>query len=257
MTEKEKLQLAKKYIDYLARGFNPIDESPVNNDDIVRNIRISKCLLYVSEVLAEVIEKGIAEGKSFSYRKPEKIKKEDFNISYDDRKKFIFSDEPLTSTEIAVGLSSIVDSSRYKDLKGVVINEWLAGMGFLIGETDYNGKIRYKNSDDGLSIGITSEQRFSKYNTPYQVVKFTKKAQEFIIDNLDGIIEHNRVRAAMRNADKLEKSYQKSRNKYSGDILDEVIRDLHMAGGTPDDIANVTDQDVRYIEERMRYLKLI
>ncbi|MBR5437380.1 MAG: hypothetical protein IKV21_00535, partial [Clostridia bacterium] len=69
MTEKDKIKLAKKYIDYLSRGFNPLDESPVRNDDIVRNERISRCLMYVSEILGQVIEKGIVQEKDFSYKK--------------------------------------------------------------------------------------------------------------------------------------------------------------------------------------------
>lgn len=255
MTENEKLQLAKKYIDYLSRGFNPLDESPVSNNDVIRNERISRCLVYVSGVLGEVIEKGIAEERQFSYKKAEKQKKEEFYITQQERAKFIFSDEPLTSTEIAVGLSSIIDSEKYRDLKGVAINEWLAGMGFLKEELDYNGRKRYVNTDEGISIGITSEQRLSKYNTPYQVVKFTKAAQEFVIDNLDGIIEHNNVRKAVQKAEKEERKYAKSKNKF-GDLLDEVIAELHFAGATASEIADTTEQDINYIIQRMKVLNL-
>ncbi len=159
MTEKEKMALAKKYLDYLARGFNPLDESPVRNDDIVRNERISRCLLYVSDVLGEVIEKGIGQEKDFSYKKPEKVKKEEFYLSQEDRKKFIFSDRPLTVTEIATGLSSLRDEMKYRDLKGVAINEVLFEMGFLCEETGFNGKVSYAPTEEGLSLGIIREKK--------------------------------------------------------------------------------------------------
>lgn len=254
MTEKEKLALAKKYIDYLARGFNPLNNEPVDNNDIVRNERISRCFMYVSEVLGQVIEKGIAEDRSFSYKKAEKAKKQEFYISYEDRKKFVFSDEPLTSTEIAVALSSLIDTEKYKDLKGVAINEWLAGRGFLKETVDYYGKKRYVNSDEGIKIGITSEQRLSKYNTTYQIVKFTKSAQEFIIDNLDGVIEHNNIRKEIQKAEKIGNSYKK--NKFSN-LMEEVIYDLYCAGATAEEIASTTDSDINIIISNMKKMNLI
>ncbi len=239
MTEKEKMILAKKYLDYLSRGFNPLDESPIRNDDIVRNERISRCLMYVSEVLGEVIEKGMGQDKEFSYKKPEKVKKEEFYLSEEDRKCFIFSDKPLTSTEIATGLSSIRDEVKYRDLKGVAINEVLFQMGFLCEETGYNGRVSYVPTEEGLSLGIIKEKRLSQYNTVYFINLFTKPAQQFIIDNLDAVIEHNRTRKIMQKAKRQE---NKALKKYgSKDIVDEIIADLHNAGATVDEIVSSTD----------------
>lgn len=255
MTEKEKLQLAKKYIDYLARGFNPLDESPVSNDDIVRNIRISKCLLYVSGVLDEVIEKGIGEKKTY-YKKETKDTKEEFNISYEDRERFIFSSKPMTVSEIADGISELVDGEKVKPLKATVINEWLLQNGFLYEEERY-GKKNKLVTDEGKSIGINEVEMISQAGMPYKRITHSIDSQQFIIDNLDSIIEYNSIRKSVKRAIKAEKKYFNERSKYSGDILDEVICDLHAAGATTDDIASVTDQDIRYIQERMNFLNLI
>lgn len=255
MTEKEKLQRAKKYIDYLSRGFNPLDGSRIKNDDVVRNERISRCLMYVSEVLGEVIDKGLGKEREFTYKKPERVKKEEFYLSEDERKAFILSDKPLTSSEIAIGLSSIRDRERYRDIKGASINEWLMQMGFLCQERTPSGRTGYMVTDEGLAIGITAEKRLSQLNVPYYVMKFSKAAQQFILDNLDAIIDHNRARKIMQKAKREER---KSAKKYgSSSIADEIIADLHSAGATVDDIVYSTDLDKDTVLERMRAMKLI
>ena len=55
MTEKEIIKHAKDYIDSLANGTNPLTGEPVNESDVVNNVRISRCLFYVSEILEKVL----------------------------------------------------------------------------------------------------------------------------------------------------------------------------------------------------------
>ncbi len=255
MTEKEKLQLAKKYIDYLARGFNPLDESPISNDDVVRNVRISKCLLYVSEVLEEVIDKGINDSKPY-FKKEKKPTKEEFSISYEDRERFVFSARPLTVSEIAKGISEIIDADNIKPLKATVINEWLLQNGFLYEEVR-NGKSHKLVTEEGKSIGINEVEMISQSGIPYKRLTHSIESQQFIIDNLDSIIEYNSIRKTVKRVEKAEREYLNNKSKYTGNILDEVIRDLYAAGATIDDIVSVTDQSYIYIQERMKFLKLI
>ena len=58
MTELESMQRAKLYIDALANGYNPLSGQPVRDDDVVNQVRVSRCLLYVSGVLQKVIDNG-------------------------------------------------------------------------------------------------------------------------------------------------------------------------------------------------------
>ena len=39
MTELEKIEYAKSFIDKLANGVNPIDDSLIPDDDVVNNVR--------------------------------------------------------------------------------------------------------------------------------------------------------------------------------------------------------------------------
>ena len=51
MTELEKIQRAKMYIDKMANGINPITDEQTVDDDTLNNVRVSRCLFYVSDIL--------------------------------------------------------------------------------------------------------------------------------------------------------------------------------------------------------------
>ena len=70
MTELEKIERARMYIDKLANGINPIDDTVVPDGDIINNVRLSRCLFFVSDVLRQVIENGGM--RSAADRKPKK-----------------------------------------------------------------------------------------------------------------------------------------------------------------------------------------
>jgi hypothetical protein len=51
MTELEKIAYAKSFIDKLANGINPLDDTPILEGDIANNVRLSLCFFYVSDIL--------------------------------------------------------------------------------------------------------------------------------------------------------------------------------------------------------------
>ena len=53
MTELEKIQRAKMYIDKMANGINPITDEQTVDDDTLNNVRVSRCLFYVSDILRQ------------------------------------------------------------------------------------------------------------------------------------------------------------------------------------------------------------
>ena len=81
MTEIEKIEYAKAYIDKLANGINPLTDQPIPDHELLNHVRISRCLFYVSDVLRQVAENG-GIGKP---EKKEKKKKQPFHLSAEDR----------------------------------------------------------------------------------------------------------------------------------------------------------------------------
>ena len=75
MTELEKIAYAKSFIDKLANGVNPIDDSTIPDGDVVNNVRLSRCFFYVSDILRQVIENGgITPAPIVKEKKPKKEK---------------------------------------------------------------------------------------------------------------------------------------------------------------------------------------
>ena len=70
MTELEKIAYAKSFIDKLANGINPLDDTPIPDDDIANNVRLSRCFFYVSDILRQIIDAG-----GFSVEKATRKKK--------------------------------------------------------------------------------------------------------------------------------------------------------------------------------------
>ena len=57
MTELEKIAYAKYFIDKLANGINPLDNTPIPDEDIANNVRLSRCFFYVSSILQKEIDR--------------------------------------------------------------------------------------------------------------------------------------------------------------------------------------------------------
>ena len=54
MTDMEKLNTAKVWIEKLANGVNPLTDETVKDGDLINNVHISRCLFYVAELLGEI-----------------------------------------------------------------------------------------------------------------------------------------------------------------------------------------------------------
>ena len=86
MTELEKIERAKMYMDKLANGINPIDDTMAPDDDLINNVRLSRCFFFVSDVLRQVIENGGT--KTAVNKKPKKLPLE---IPIEKRSQFAYS----------------------------------------------------------------------------------------------------------------------------------------------------------------------
>ena len=58
MTELETIAHAKSYLEKMANGINPLTGEAVPETDLINQVRISRCLFFVSDILRKVIEQG-------------------------------------------------------------------------------------------------------------------------------------------------------------------------------------------------------
>lgn len=182
MTEIEKIEYAKSFIDKMANGVNPLDDTPIPNDDLLNNIRISRCMFYVSDILRQVIE-----NKGFRKNGNDK-NKASFDISPEQLNAFQFSIEPIGITEITKRINSLIDDNVMKKLKITSITEWLVDTEVLYNEISNNKKHKRVTSK-GTSLGI-SEHTFQGQYGEYRKLLYNEDAQHFIINNISSIIQN-------------------------------------------------------------------
>lgn len=181
MTELEKMAHARKCIEKLANGINPLTGQSVPDADIINNVKISRCLFYVSDLLRQTIEeKALSQPKGKPVKQP-------FQLDYEARKQFRYSESPIPISEIAKRINELIPIEKMQKLSYKYLLDWLIESDFLEVIPDANGKMTRSPTRNGTMLGITVEDRQSPRG-PYSVIVYSREAQRFILDNLDGVI---------------------------------------------------------------------
>jgi len=181
VTELEKLNRAKMYMDKLANGIDPITDTELPGDSTLNQVRLARCFFYVSDILRQVIENGgvVKPGRSQKHL--------EFNLPAEKRGAFVFSGEPLRITEFAARLNGMINTDM-KKLPTTAITGWLLSKGFLAETENPSGKKSRLPTKRGEQIGITTELRQGQYGE-FRLVLYNEAAQRFILDNLDAILQ--------------------------------------------------------------------
>lgn len=187
MTDIEIIARAQMYLEKLANGIDPLTNKEVAENDVVNNVRISRCLHYVTGILKQITTTGSFE-----------IQKSEFTLSARQLERFAYSQTPLTVSEITKRLNELADPLQYNTLKNGVITKWLTESGMLTNVV-INNKSKKRVTNNGRNIGIISEQRVNQQGSTYEAISYNLNAQHFIIDNIHAVIELNRQKANKKN----------------------------------------------------------
>ena len=180
MTELEKIRRAKLYIDKLANGINPIDDSPVPEQDVINQVRISRCLFFVSQVLGQVEQQGGVRG-------PGRPVKRAFAITKEQQTKLILEDQPIPVSEFVRRVNEAVPQrpDRQK-LRTTDVTTWLLEQGLIEIVPQADHKSVKVPTEQGRALGIVLEQ-LSGPTGVYQGMLYGPEAQRFLADHLEGI----------------------------------------------------------------------
>lgn len=241
MTELETIQRAKMYMDKLANGINPIDDMQVPEDDTINNVRLSRCFFFVSDVLRRVIENGGVTPQNTT-KKSGKIP---FKLTDSERKKFEISPTPVSISEISKRLNALIDPKSMKRIAYRQIREWLSTIGMLEDADTISGGREKLPTEAGKSIGISVETRTGGIGD-YQVVLYDKYAQQFILDNLDAILE---IRISSDALQMHGKPWTKEQ--------DEELTSMYRNGATVAQISDKLQRSNSGITSRLKKLGLI
>lgn len=179
MTELEKLEYTRAFMEKLANGINPIDDIPIPDGDLAAQPRMSRCFAYVSELLRQVIAQGgIREAA------PPKPRKRDFYLDEQARAALRPSDTPLSVREISQYLATLIDTETTKTVSATLINRWLMQIGMLEEVTLSDDNRRKLPTAQGRELGIITEERSGQYGS-FTAVLYTAQAQQFIFDHIE------------------------------------------------------------------------
>lgn len=186
MTELEKIAYAKSFIDKLANGINPLDDTPIPDGEIVNNVRLSRCFFYVSSLLERDIER---ERRS----KPREGKdaRLPFAITQEQLKAFEASSYPVSATTLAKKINSLVqediEQGKMERLSYRKIVLWLLHLG-MIEYREWGGeKMKRFPTAEGEAVGLVSTV-WNSYGRKVPVIFFNEEAQRFVVDNIDAVI---------------------------------------------------------------------
>ena len=185
MNELDILVRAEKYIADLANGIDPLTGAELGDEQIVNNVRISRCLFYVSGVLRKVIDNG-GEVTAAPKVKPKRAELADFALTDEQAAALVPEKYDISLSKVAAVINRDIDENVMNKMKTTVISRWLMDKGLLT-EIVSGGRNRKIPTPAGESIGMTEKQLTTASGVPYKGITYSPDAQQFIFDNIDSI----------------------------------------------------------------------
>lgn len=178
MTDADRIKHARLYLDKLAHGISPLDDTPVPAGELLHNVHVSRCLSYVADVLDTVCENGT----DILYR----MQKQPFMITQEQIESFEYSTTPITVSDLARRLNDAADVAEGEtQLRYSSITYWLIETGLMTVIKEPN-EMKLP-TESGRRLGIGTEERFG-HGGAYTVVVFNEAAQRHIVANIDAIV---------------------------------------------------------------------
>lgn len=179
--EQAKLDVAIKYVERIADGCNPVNNVPLENDDILNNPNIIRCMYFIKDVLEEVQKNGgMIGGKSG------KGPALSFPVEVLDSFTYV---EDKSITHVLNQIYEPIADMNVKKVSVTKVTATLKEEGYLLDEPNpETGKTRKVPSMRGRELGIYTVER--EYNGRiYESVTYNKNAQEHVVELIRKLIE--------------------------------------------------------------------
>lgn len=178
MTELEKIAYAKSFIDKLAAGVDPTNDSPIPEGDVAAKSRIAGCFSFVSDLLGKLV--NAPDVTKNLYRTPERTVTPAVLAAIE------CSQYPISITQFARNIDAALSAAD--KFTAADLNPWLLHNGYLEKLVDYRGKTVKRPTQKGIEIGIIVDQYVTVAGNATHTVKLNLFAQRFIRDHLSEIL---------------------------------------------------------------------
>lgn len=179
--DQAKLDIAIKYVERIVDGCNPGNNVPLENDDILNNPNIMRCMYFIKDVLKEVRSNGgIIGGKNG--------KEPALPFPIDVLDNFTYA-EDKSITHVLNQIYEPMSDLNVKKISVTKVTAALKEEGYLLDEPNLEtGKTRKVPSEKGRELGIYLIER--EYNgRMYQSVTYNKNAQEYVVELIRKLAE--------------------------------------------------------------------
>ncbi len=184
VVDTKKLETAILYLQRITEGHNPVNNMPVDEDSVISNPNVLRCMSFVKEVLEELKRNDGYIGRH--PRTNQDSSKQEYPLEV--LKTFQYSGDK-SITKLVDQINNLADMTVYKRVTYNPITSWLKQNGYLAERQEGNtGKKVTVVTDKGLSIGIKSEKRRDAKGIEFLYITYGQSAQEFIVSKMGEIL---------------------------------------------------------------------
>ena len=197
VVDTKKLEIAIQYLQRITEGHNPVNNIPVDDDSVIKNPNVVRCMLFIKDVLEEVKQNDGYIGRRPRTKK-DNSKKNDSKKEYPLQalKNFRYSEDKSVS-RLVDQFNGLTDLTVFQKLTYKPIIAWLKQNGYLRDEQDEGtSKKRTLVTEKGSEVGIKSELRKDSKGQEFIYITYSRTAQEFIVSNMDKILSLDAMRKA-------------------------------------------------------------
>lgn len=175
----KKLDVAIKYLQRITDGCNPVNNMPAEEDAVLNNPHVIRCMFFVKEVLEDVRSNNGVVGSKKTKSKGEPFPFEILN-------EFQYQ-EDKSIAHFLKQIHAPLDGRNIRKISPQTITNWLKKEGYLTMEYCQDvGKESTVPTEKGRELGIYTEIRTYTTNN-YLAVIYNRNAQEFLVKNLKAI----------------------------------------------------------------------
>lgn len=241
---------AKTYLECMAHSIDPTTQEAID-DAVLQKHEIKEMFQYIVSLLDELI---INDGEVINVTTPI-----EFQIEKINKNLITVSDQPIQISGFVKRINNQVDKTKMGSFKQSLLTEWLLRNGYLNKNkrTVLKDITVYLTTESSKDIGIIEQDRInSETGEIKKAIVLTKKAQEFIVDNLEniiGITEEIKLLKISENYQELNMAGQKWTNEEQESLIQEFTEEKL----TIEQIAQIHHRKVGGIKARLKKIGLI
>lgn len=250
MERLQKILKAKTYLEFMAQSIDPTTQEAID-DPVLQKHEIKEMFQYIASLLDELIKN---KGEVINITTPI-----EFQIEKINKNLITVSDQPIQISGLVKRINNQVDKNKMSSFKQSLLIEWLLQNGYLNKDKKpvLKDVIVYSTTDSSKDIGIMEQDRINPETGEIKkAVVLTRKAQEFIVNNLENIVGMTEEIKSPKTSD----SYQEldmAGQKWTNEEQERLVQEFIEEKLTIEQIAQIHHRKVGGIKARLKKIGLI